>query len=343
MKKTQLSSLLLGLGLIGGIGLGVATVQSSSTTTNVKNVRLLVNSRHACVINGNGNLSLTNKNGQVVGYVSVGEMLTLGESSNGKTFVTVQETGETGYLANSNIKDITSGIGKDFTKINEQGYVINVTTLVHVRANATMDSQILSSLSNNTTLTITGKIGNWYKVDVNGVKGYIFDEYITKASNAQNNTETTSSSNNTKITSNSNNTKTISTSTNNKATTNSSSINNTNSENNKENSTAQKASKESTPSHKTVTESGTTQKQHKTTTKDNDNSQTFSGNGIVKKLGTGYYHAKLHSAPSSSSSGYDLTPGTQVQILGETNEFYHVKLTDGEVGYIYAPYVERVN
>ncbi|MFR5266676.1 SH3 domain-containing protein [Clostridium sp.] len=334
MKKTQLSSLLLGLGLIGSIGLGVANVQSSSASTNVKNVRLLVNSRHACVINGNGNLSLTNKSGQIIGYVSVGEMLTLGESSNGKTFVTVQETGETGYLANSNIKDITSGIGKDFTKINEQGYVINVTTLVHVRANATMDSQILSSLSNNTTLTITGKMGNWYKIDVNGVKGYIFDEYITKTSNIQNNTKTTSNSNSTKITS---------TSTKNKTTTNSSSINNTNSENNKENSTAQKASKESTPSHKTVTESGTTQKQHRTTTKDNNNSQTFSGNGIVKKLGTGYYHAKLHSAPSSSSSGYDLTPGTQVQILGETNEFYHVKLTDGEVGYIYAPYVERVN
>lgn len=67
----------------------------------------------------------------------------------------------------------------------------------------------------------------------------------------------------------------------------------------------------------------------------------FNSNGVVKTLGTGYDHAKLHSGPSSSSSGYDLTPGTQVQILGESNEYYHVELSNGTTGYIYAPFVAR--
>lgn len=333
MKKIQLSSLILGLGLIGSMGLGVVHTQTSSTATNVKNVRLLVNSRHACVINGNGDLSLTNANGQVIGYVSVGEMLTLGQSSNEKTFVTVQETGETGYLANSNIKNITSAVGENLVKTNRKGSVINVSTILHVRANATMDSQVLTNLTNNTNLTITGKIGNWYQVNVNGIKGYIFDEYIAESSINQNNTIT-----------NSNKIKETSTSKENKTVSNNTDILNNNNNNN---STIQK----SNSSHKKTTQSNTIKAQHKSVTdtskkassNTNNNSNTIEGNGIVKKLGTGYYHAKLHSAPSSSSSGYDLTPGTQVQILGEVNEFYHVRLTNGDLGYIYAPYVERTN
>lgn len=70
---------------------------------------------------------------------------------------------------------------------------------------------------------------------------------------------------------------------------------------------------------------------------------TFNPNGVVKKLGNGHDHAKLHSSPSSSSSGYDLGAGTPVQILGETNEYYYVDLSNGNTGYIYAPYVERTN
>lgn len=180
MKKIQLSSLLLGLGLLGGVGFGTTYIHQQ-VNTNIKNVRLLVNnnsSKYACVINGNGQLALTNSNGQVIGYVSVGEMLTLGESSNGKTFVTVQETGIQGYLANSNIKNITSGINQSLVKMNRKGYIINVSTDVHVRANATIDSQVLADLSNNTNLTITGKQGNWIRVNVNGIKGYIFEEYV---------------------------------------------------------------------------------------------------------------------------------------------------------------------
>lgn len=338
MKKIQLSSLILGLGLIGSMGLGVVHTQTSSTATNVKNVRLLVNSRHACVINGNGDLSLTNANGQVIGYVSVGEMLTLGQSSNEKTFVTVQETGETGYLANSNIKNITSAVGENLVKTNRKGSVINVSTILHVRANATMDSQVLTNLTNNTNLTITGKVGNWYQVNVNGVEGYIFDEYIAEGSINQNNTIT--NSNKIKETSTSKENETVSNKENKTVSNNTDVLNNNNPTIQKSNSSDKKTTQSNTikAQHKSVTNTS-----KKASSNTNNNSNTIEGNGIVKKLGTGYYHAKLHSAPSSSSSGYDLTPGTQVQILGEVNEFYHVRLTNGDLGYIYAPYVERTN
>ena len=211
MKKIQLSSLLLGLGLLGGVGFGTTYIHQQANT-NIKNVRLLVNnnsSKYACVINGNGQLALTNSNGQVIGYVSVGEMLTLGASSNGKTFVTVQETGIQGYLANSNIKDITSGINQSLVKLNRKGYIINVSTDVHVRANATMDSQVLADLSNNTNLTITGKQGNWIRVNVNGIKGYVFDEYIAEGSSINGGTIVVPNNTNIKTTSTSKNNKIV--------------------------------------------------------------------------------------------------------------------------------------
>ena len=211
MKKIQLSSLLLGLGLLGGVGFGTTYIHQQANT-NIKNVRLLVNnnsSKYACVINGNGQLALTNSNGQVIGYVSVGEMLTLGASSNGKTFVTVQETGIQGYLANSNIKDITSGINQSLVKMNRKGYIINVSTDVHVRANATMDSQVLADLSNNTNLTITGKQGNWIRVNVNGIKGYVFDEYIAEGSSINGGTIVVPNNTNIKTTSTSKNNKIV--------------------------------------------------------------------------------------------------------------------------------------
>ncbi len=338
MKKTQLTSLLLGIGLLSGIGLGASHIPSSNVS-NSKNVRLLSNnSNYACVVNGNGNLSLTNKNGQVIGYVSVGEMLTLKQSSNDKTLVTVHETGMTGYLKNSNIKDITSAVGQDLIKMNKQGYVINVSTTLHVRANATMNSEILTNLSNNTSLAITGKVGNWYKVNVNGVNGYIFDEYISEGSNIQSNNVTTS-----------NNTKETSIAKTNKVVSNTTSNNVNNTANNKKNSNIQN----SVSSNTEKTQSNATKSQsqnidHTSTKNNNDNnsSETLTGNGIVKKLGNGEHRAHLHTEPSSSSAGPRLEPGTHVQILGETQEFYHVKITSGvysgDTGYIYAPYVERV-
>lgn len=90
----------------------------------------------------------------------------------------------------------------------------------------------------------------------------------------------------------------------------------------------------------------TNNQQPNTATQTNNNNgggSNFNSNGVVKQLGDGYDHAKLHSGPSSSSYGYDLSPGTQVQILGESNEFYNVELSNGTTGYIYAPFVTRTN
>lgn len=85
-----------------------------------------------------------------------------------------------------------------------------------------------------------------------------------------------------------------------------------------------------------------TQSKQATSTQNNSNNNDNSSNyqtGVIKTLGTGRYHAVLHSSPSSQSSGYDLDGGTVVTILGQSNNYYHVQLQDGSTGYVYEHYI----
>lgn len=183
MKRSKILSLILGVGMIGAVSVGLApTAKTQGQTTGTQNVRVLTNRTtnkgFACVVNGNGSLVLTNANGETTGYVSVGQMLSIKGQANGKTLVTVEETGATGYIANSNMKMINSGVNSQLVQMNRRGHIINVSSDVHLRANATMDSSILANLTNGANITITGQQGEWYRVNVNGVRGYIFGEYV---------------------------------------------------------------------------------------------------------------------------------------------------------------------
>ncbi len=105
-------------------------------------------------------------------------MLTIESSEKNFYKVKVQETGAVGYISAHNIQIITSGVNDPYKAINKEGYIINVSSRVNLRANATMNSNILAKLSNNTKINVLGKQGQWYKVNYNGTVGYIYQEYI---------------------------------------------------------------------------------------------------------------------------------------------------------------------
>lgn len=52
--------------------------------------------------------------------------------------------------------------------MNETGVVVNVSSNLRVRKEASSNSLVLGYLLNNQTVTITGKEGNWYKINFNG-------------------------------------------------------------------------------------------------------------------------------------------------------------------------------
>ena len=186
MKKNKIMAIILSGAMIASVASGVTLSKKQNTNKVNKPIRnniLLSNrnqaiSKNACVINGDGNLVLTNKDGKVVSYLSVGEMLKVQSTTGNRSLVTVQETGATGYISNSNILSIHSGDVNSITRMNRSGYIINVSNTVNLRKGPSMNDEVLTGLTNNTPIRITGKTGQWYRVSVNGTKGYVFEEYV---------------------------------------------------------------------------------------------------------------------------------------------------------------------
>ena len=189
---------ILAISLIGAGGVFLSNHAALSNNTIGINRIVLAGTLNndgnkACVINGNDSLVLytSSSHSNIQSYISVGEMLTINSYSNGYYNVTVQETGATGYIASSNMQKIVSGVGDNLTSLSGTAYTTNVSTVVNLREEATMNSTSLAKLKNNTSITLLGKQGDWYKVDDNGTTGYIYGEYIAIANS---NTTTNSSS-----------------------------------------------------------------------------------------------------------------------------------------------------
>ena len=105
-------------------------------------------------------------------------MLTILSSGENFYKVKVQETGSVGYISDNNLQIITSGVNDPYNTVNKKGYIINVSSKVNLRENATMSSNILTKLTNNTKINVLGQQGQWYKVSYEGIVGYIYQEYI---------------------------------------------------------------------------------------------------------------------------------------------------------------------
>ncbi|MGL4762805.1 MAG: SH3 domain-containing protein [Sarcina sp.] len=212
MVKNKLVGIITSVALIAGVGAGAVGISNNTkiinqepNTIKVQDKVLLAapienNNNRAVVVNTNDSPLVlyknANKENGISSYISVGEMLTVEGHSNGFYKVKVQETGSTGYISAYNIQFITSGINKVYTSINKKGYVINVDSSVHLRENATMNSNTLANLSNDTIINILGRQGNWYKVQVGNLTGYLYGEYVgvtntNMLANTKNNVTTT--------------------------------------------------------------------------------------------------------------------------------------------------------
>lgn len=298
----------LAASLIGASGMMLASGGNLSNNNFSVNKIMLAGTLNnkgnkACVINGDDNLVLyaTANHSNIQSYVSVGEMLTINSYDNGYYNVTVQETGATGYISSSDMQKIVSGVGDSLTSLSGTAYTTNVSTMVNLREEATMNSTSLAMLKNNTSASLLAKQGNWYKVDVNGTIGYIYGEYIALTN------------------------------------TNSSAINNTSSSfNNKSkiigtvSSNSKNSSIKVTSSHSNVNKK-TTSNKNKPIVKNIQSNSTVGyvyepvGDGLV-----GVYQG----ASDQTALETTLKSGTKVTVLGETNNCYKIEYGNNEIGYI---------
>ena len=51
---------------------------------------------------------------------------------------------------------------------------------VNVRSEASATSKIVTSVGKDTPVTVKGKEGDWYKIEVSDGKGYIKADYLSK-------------------------------------------------------------------------------------------------------------------------------------------------------------------
>ncbi|QPJ85256.1 SH3 domain-containing protein [Sarcina sp. JB2] len=217
MKKVKMTAIILAASMtIGGYGVlganyssgivsnvvlasGTDTAQTA-TTPQVNNIKAQGIATNQGVISKEGSLKLLNPQlGSVFSNVSVGEMATInnGNIDNGYYKVTIHETGDVGYLKSSDVQEIHNYPDSPLTSLNEDGSIVNVSYAVNVRQGAGLNTDVLTTLHNGKNVKVIGKQGQWYKVQVDGITGYIYQEYISINKTVNKDTHTSSLTNKT--------------------------------------------------------------------------------------------------------------------------------------------------
>ena len=217
MKKVKMTAIILAASMtIGGYGVlganyssGIASnvvlasgTDTAQTTTipQVNNIKAQGIATNQGVISKEGSLKLLNPQlGSVFSNVSVGEMATInnGNIDNGYYKVTIHETGDVGYLKSSDVQEIHNYPNSPLTSLNEDGSIVNVSYAVNVRQGAGLNTDVLTTLHNGKNVKVIGKQGEWYKVQVDGITGYIYQEYISINKTVNKDTHTSSLTNKT--------------------------------------------------------------------------------------------------------------------------------------------------
>ena len=217
MKKVKMTAIILAASMtIGGYGVlganyssGIASnvvlasgTDTAQTTTipQVNNIKAQGIATNQGVISKEGSLKLLNPQlGSVFSNVSVGEMATInnGNIDNGYYKVTIHETGDVGYLKSSDVQEIHNYPDSPLTSLNEDGSIVNVSYAVNVRQGAGLNTDVLTTLHNGKNVKVIGKQGEWYKVQVDGITGYIYQEYISINKTVNKDTHTSSLTNKT--------------------------------------------------------------------------------------------------------------------------------------------------
>ena len=138
---------------------------------------------------------------KVIGSLSGNTKVTIvGEEG---AFYKIEYKGSHGYVAKEYIKDVTeSNNSNQGTQIPEKPStpettkktgIVNVSSSLNVRSEASTSSKVIGSLSGNSKVTIVGEEGAFYKIEYKGSHGYVAKEYVkdvTESNNSNQGTQT---------------------------------------------------------------------------------------------------------------------------------------------------------
>ena len=107
-----------------------------------------------------------------------------------------------GSSSNTGNSSSTTDSNNSSQTMNAVGIVTNVSSNLRVRKQPSSDAVVLGYLLNNESVNITGKEGNWYKINFKGSVGYVSADYIkisTGSDNTSGSNSSTGSNSNTSV------------------------------------------------------------------------------------------------------------------------------------------------
>lgn len=112
----------------------------------------------------------------ILGVLQQGTTVTRTGTTGGWT--RVNYNGQTGYVSTNYLTNASGTAGQNVTA--ESGTLTVTGSGVNIRKGPSTSYEVIGNVSKGTTLTVTGKSGQWYQVSYNNQTGYIIETYVSK-------------------------------------------------------------------------------------------------------------------------------------------------------------------
>ncbi|MDM0492030.1 SH3 domain-containing protein [Clostridium perfringens] len=183
MKRKKLSIFILSAAIVtSSVSYGMAVKADEVKETKGYNYNVNLSEQKGVA---NNKISVKKVNGEILGYANPFTMLQI-LNMNGKTVEVITQSGLRGYVDADEFTLVESAVNDKLIEKNIEGHVTNVSTALNLRKEPRIGAEIIDRLLNNTKVNILGKQGSWYKIELNGQKGYVYGMFLNEGTKKEN-------------------------------------------------------------------------------------------------------------------------------------------------------------
>ncbi|EPB8219903.1 SH3 domain-containing protein [Clostridium perfringens] len=187
MKRKKLSIFILSAAIVtSSVSYGMTAKADEVKETKGYNYNVNLSEQKAVA---NNKISVKKFNGEILGYANPFTMLQI-LNMNGKTVEIITQSGLRGYVDANEFTLVESAVNDKLIEKNIEGHVTNVSTVLNLRKEPKIGAEIINRLLNNTKVNILGKQGSWYKIELNGQKGYVYGMFLNEGTMKENSSKT---------------------------------------------------------------------------------------------------------------------------------------------------------
>ncbi|WP_415349838.1 SH3 domain-containing protein [Clostridium perfringens] len=187
MKRKKLSIFILSAAIVtSSVSYGMTAKADEVKETKGYNYNVNLSEQKAVA---NNKISVKKVNGEILGYANPFTMLQI-LNMNGKTVEVITQSGLRGYVDANEFTLVESAVNDKLIEKNIEGHVTNVSTVLNLRKEPRIGAEIINRLLNNTKVNILGKQGSWYKIELNGQKGYVYGMFLNEGTMKEDSSKT---------------------------------------------------------------------------------------------------------------------------------------------------------